>query len=373
MQKKYYGEVDFWRLFFSVIILVFHGAEVFGGELRSQILPAGSLGVDFFLLVSGYFMMASAQKADERYKGLDHHSVSRESITFIGHKIRGLMPMYLICITVAFVIWSLVYFWDRFDGLGEYVKQASMAIWNIFMLNGSGVKFTSIDGSVWYISSMLFAMLLQYPLRRKFKEFYQCVFVPLIVFFLLGYMSRENGSLRGPTGYLSIYLTAGTCRAILEIALGSVVYNAAQYLKKLPLTRLAKGALTLIELVCFAGVVTVMQIGPSGQLDFVVLFFFVVALTIAFSGQAALSDLFSSKKWRIAGEYSLALYLCQISWRNLFLHFNKSWGLAPAEIIAVYCLSCLLWALAIMLLGRALKRFWANNRERLTRIIIQEP
>ncbi len=374
IQKNYYGEIDFWRLVFSLIILVFHSTEVFAGNAAFRLFPAGSLGVDFFLLVSGYFMMASALRAEQTHRNSENHSISRESFAFLLKKIKGLMPAYWICAVLSLGIWAYVYCQDSWDGAANFIKNASMTVWNLLALNGSGIKYVGYDGATWYISSMLFAMLLLYPLCRKAREFYTYLFVPAIVFFLLGYMSQVNGSLRGPSKYLELHLTAGTCRAILEIALGSWIYLASKKIGRLPLTRLSRWLLAILELGCFLGAIGIMQMntGGNGQLDFVVLLGLMLGLIVAFSGQSPVSRLFQSKKWRIAGEYSLTLYLCQIGMRNLMIHFNRSWQLPYPEITARYVGSCLVLALVLTGLSRGVQRLWSRRGETVRALFLEK-
>ncbi len=373
MKKKYYGEVDFWKLIFCLIILIFHGNDTFSGGSTLKLFPSGGLAVDFFLLVSGYFMMVSIDSARKRYDGVEGHSICLETASFLRHKLQGMLPMYVMTMVLSFGVWFLVS--AIFDGvnLGTLLEKSSMTIWNLLLLYSSGIKYVSVNGAVWYIASMLFAMMLLYPLCRKWRNFYQCIAVPVIVWLLLGYMSQVNGHLRNPMTYLPIGLTSGVCRAILEIALGSVVYQGAAFLRRWRLTKLSRWLLAAVELGCFGLVILIIQKGEWGnyQLDFVALFLLVVALTIVFSNQSVLADCFRSEKWRFCGAISLPIYLCQIAVRDLLKACNRSWGLPFLQMEALYVGTCLVLSLVLMWVEVWLKSFWSKHRENILGLFVK--
>lgn len=63
MKKKRNGEIEILRFLFCMYIFLRHGApflKMTGSD--ADLFARGALGVDFFFIVSGYFMAASAAK-----------------------------------------------------------------------------------------------------------------------------------------------------------------------------------------------------------------------------------------------------------------------------------------------------------------------
>lgn len=60
--KQRNGTIDFLKFIFAVIIVIFHGSQKLTDDSSLQIFKSGRLGVEFFFLVSGYMMAASAEK-----------------------------------------------------------------------------------------------------------------------------------------------------------------------------------------------------------------------------------------------------------------------------------------------------------------------
>ena len=62
-KKVYNGVIDWWKIVFCLIIVVMHVREFFHGE--SFIFIWGRYGVEFFFIVSGFFMAAHVMRMDE--------------------------------------------------------------------------------------------------------------------------------------------------------------------------------------------------------------------------------------------------------------------------------------------------------------------
>ena len=53
-------EINIWKFIFAVTIVLLHSFSMFGNQFIY--MPGGSIGVDFFFLVTGYFMIQSVNK-----------------------------------------------------------------------------------------------------------------------------------------------------------------------------------------------------------------------------------------------------------------------------------------------------------------------
>lgn len=65
MKQKYNfykrnGKIELLRFLFAVIIVLHHSRQLLGDE--NCLFLGGSLGVEFFFIVSGYLMMSSIEK-----------------------------------------------------------------------------------------------------------------------------------------------------------------------------------------------------------------------------------------------------------------------------------------------------------------------
>ena len=185
MNKKYNGALDFWKFVFCLVILVFHVGEVYGGK-HGYLLEWGRYAVEMFFIVSGYFMCVSAAKAEERHTGI---SLGKETFGFALHKIRRILPAYLYCYALGLCVWFVEvgrYVYLKEGIIGLFIAIVKM-IPNFLLLSMSGVQGTQVVMITWYISAMLIAMLVIYPLLRKYKDTYTLIIAPVTALLISGY------------------------------------------------------------------------------------------------------------------------------------------------------------------------------------------
>lgn len=105
-------------------------------------------------------------------------------------------------------------------------------------MSSSGISTAGINGTWWYISAMLFAEWLLYPVIRYKEKLYLYYLAPLSLFLISGYMSYNFGVIA--TGTFSGFVKTDNLRAILGIITGSLVFYFVEKLKKLKIKKLCK-------------------------------------------------------------------------------------------------------------------------------------
>lgn len=164
---------------FCIMIVIFHVTERVPEE--GSLMKHGRIGVEFFFLVSGYLMAKKALNTKE-----ENLSIGQETVQYIWKKIKSFFPY----IVVAFIFSFLVNNYYK-----PYTKsQIVNSIWNLFLVDMSGVKTTFVIEQTWYISAMLMSMLILYPLIRKYKKNFTHIIAPIIVLFVGGWLAHKTGT-----------------------------------------------------------------------------------------------------------------------------------------------------------------------------------
>ena len=176
LSSRYNGGLDFWKLVFTFVIVIYHGGQIGDGR---NIFNIGATAVEFFFILSCYFMAVSAMKKPDPERG----TLGKETAGFIWHKIKSILPYYLFGYFISLVLYIYIDL-RQVSGLSQIVKKLSLSIPNFFLLSTSGLEETTVLGMTWYISAMLLAMCFLYPLLRKYKDMYMHVILP---YYLFGY------------------------------------------------------------------------------------------------------------------------------------------------------------------------------------------
>ena len=288
--------IDLLKFIFCIIILLFH---TYQWRETSFYFLSGSICVEFFFITSGYLMAASASKQTDKIKK-DNKSLGLDTLNFILKKFKYFFP-YIVVVYITCI----------FFGISNNISIDTMvkSIFDLLLLNMFTYPSKSMIGFSWYISSMLFGMLILYPLIKKYKNTYYCVIAPIIFLILLSYMSHNFSSIKKPLEWTELFFYRGTLRAIMELSLGSMLYKIVMYLKKFNYKKWFRFFLTLIEFIGYLGFILVLT--RVAKYDYVSLFIIAGLVGISFSEITYSNSILSCKFINYLARISLPIYLCQ--------------------------------------------------------------
>ena len=125
---------------------------------NNNIFEAGSIGVEFFFIVSGWLMTKKALKLN-----VENEKLGENTFEFIWKKVKAFFPYMLISYICALILHINI------SHLRKY--QIVNTIWDLLLLRISGIKYWhGVLGVAWYISAMLVCMIVLYPLIVKYKK-----------------------------------------------------------------------------------------------------------------------------------------------------------------------------------------------------------
>jgi peptidoglycan/LPS O-acetylase OafA/YrhL len=304
IKNKRNGKVEFLRLVFCILLVIFHGKNTMDdGQIR--IVFSGRLGVEFFYLVSGYLMAVSLAKIRSSGSTL---SIGRETGRFLLRKIKVLYPM----VVIAFFMTMFASFMAEPTSFESGLLKIIKGVPNLFLIQQTGIQFYTVNGT-WYISSMLIAMAILYPICLKHYEFMRRIGVGLIAFLLIGYMMQMTKGLGSPTAILHDITYRGNIRALSEIALGMLCYEGAMYLRTVPFKKLGRIFLLLVEITVYAISIVYIIFHEASKYDYFVLLLLAIGVTLSFSECNYCRKLWDKPIFAFAGKASLYIYLAHVS------------------------------------------------------------
>jgi len=346
------GIIDLCKFLFIFVIVLYHSNNFSEGE--TFIFPGGSIFVEFFFIVSGYLMVASAER---RLKQCEAPiSIGDETQSFLWRKVKGLLPDLIIAWVAAFAVTN----WIKADTLYEVARNGANSIFDFFLLSQSGLVGFRANGAAWYLSAMILAMAILYPFLIKNSNTFLKVVAPLLCLFLYGYMYKTwSLTFVGPSIWVG-FATKGMLRAIAGLCLGCLCYVVSRKLQGIRPTKFFTGLLSLVEYGSYLAVLGISFIKPHSQLDFVLLVLMAVGITISFSQQGGITKVLakvSAFTW--LGAFSLDLYLSHGFWANAMTKMFPD--LTYWQIMPYYLAISFATGIAIMLISNLIKnntRLW---------------
>ena len=352
------GKIELLRFLFCLAIMLVH-TEYFVPDGVERVFPRGALGVEFFFLVSGYLMARTCWKQNQMEGSL---SLPRDTRQFMAKKIKAIMPNFLIAWVIAFVVSEVTKLNTSLPGL---LAAGADQIWEILLIAMAGFGKVRANNVSWYISAMLLAMLVLYPICRKKFELFVGILAPIIAIFLLGYFARTDQTL--VTTHAIVFGSyKGTLRAFAVVSLGAASFPLIEWFSALPLSKLARGLVSFGEAVCYAGVLFHLASGSGKRFDFLCTLLIFVGVVLSFSKQGLWAEKFDNRVCSGLGSFSLSLYLCHGFWgRGLERLYSRALeqgtvGMNPQTefhyMLAIYFSLALVTALVVYFLSQWLRK-----------------
>ena len=299
-KTKRIGKIELFRFIFAVIILLHHSHNLNDGKFF--FIARGSLGVEFFFLVGGYFL---AKKCAEQALP---ENLGRDTWEFILKKYKNLLPILWISQVVALVINIIV---KPLTGVGDFAYRAFGTVFEGLLLNFAGYAPYAVNGVTWYLSAMMIAMLLLYPLCRKHYSLFSRCIAPLCGVLLIGMLNLAYGSQTGPDTVVLQCIRKGVIRAIAEICLGVVVFELSRFIQKKTVNLSTAGTvlISVVEAGLWFSILYLLYKVKATKYDAMILYLLVAVLTLAFSQRGYFSRFFDNKFCYALGSLSLPIYL----------------------------------------------------------------
>lgn len=341
--KKRNGEIEFFRFVFALMIWLRHGAKLFVGDWQ-DLFFRGALAVDFFFMVSGYLMAASCVKKYREDSG--KCEIGKETAAFIKRKYLGLMPEFLIAWMIAFVLYMI--------GLDEispviFLKEGIDWLFEIIPLSMTGITNGAFHNASWYISAMLLAMAVLYPVCRKHYEFFVNVMAPLAAVFVLGFFAVNYSTTLNPKILIASFLYKGVLRGIGMISFGAALYPMTEKIGELKWNETGRKLISVVIAGCMTFILAVMIFRSGPDLDIFAVCLMGPVVCLAFSGQSQFASVFDHRLCYFLGRKSMLLYLCHSEVSRFIKIVYKRMLEAGTVTVSPNMCSLIMWGMYIVL------------------------
>lgn len=349
------GKIELLRFICCIIVILFHCHNYYIDTPSSSgfgLFPRGHMSVEFFFMVSGYLMAAGI------YRDLQKQSdatLGKNYLQFLWKKVLSILPYHLIAFALLFVFECV----HRGEGIKEIIKMFLSVIPNFLLIQQAGFQYYNLNSPTWYISAMLLAMAIIYPLCRKFYSNYSYIIAPLSGFIIMGWLFHDFGTIHGVSKWTVLGYTS-FLRAIAEINFGIFSFSCTRALKKIEWNKKERYWLTLFEVFCWILAFLFMGYYVPRRYEIYEVLLIFVAVTFTFSDVTFGREIFDNKVVAFLGKFSLPLYLNQKFALLFGRYYMQGYSLVD-KVIVVLILSSVL-GIVVMLLGDRLMKSIKKSR-----------
>ena len=286
MVKEKNAAIEFYRVLFTFLICVQH-MQVYLGDIAW--IRHAYLGVEFFFILSGYFLYKSYKKQKEP-----------STTKYFVHRIKRLWPEYFVAALAAIFVF----------GVHRHNFSLGKAAAELLMFQNTGLypgnyPYGGYNYPSWYVPVLLFCGALIYSMLSLGERVYKKLAAPLIIvcgYTLIWHMGcgLENWD----SAYvLSITMIRGLCAMSIGVLLASVQENKT-------LSGMSKTTATLLEAGSLALIIFGIFTNYSADIVSIAAFAVLVFVTLEKKG---LLTAFLCKQhfWSAIGKYCYSAYLNQ--------------------------------------------------------------
>lgn len=354
-KEKHNGIISFWKFAFCIMIILFHINEMIPNKAKI-VFAAGGIGVEFFFLVSGYFLGKKALN----YKEVENQEIGNETYKFMVRKIKSFFPYMLITYLISVPVFYLI------KNLHKY--QVINSIWDILFLQQSGIKYYSFINIAWYLSVMLVVMNILYPMILKYRKSFLYIIAPMIVFFVGGYIAHKYTTL-GAINVWDGLVYKSFLRGLFEIALGVILYGIAEKIKNINFTKFSRMILTFIEIIGFISIFIIVNIENAHiKYDFIIILILSISISIVCSGKTLLLKFCNNKFFYFLEKLSFPMYLNQIWIITLIKYFLEKYNFSYYQ----YCFLAILIDIVVSTIIIGGVKIVNKNAYKVKRIFVKE-
>lgn len=313
ISKNRKGTISLLKFIFSLFVILYHFSKILEGNNKFEICLGGYLAVDFFFIVSGYYLYRFILKIKE--------NVYKENVKNIVKKVKKFLPYTITIGSIYLVFKYLMHTISK--------SEAIMSFFNIFLIDMTGLSGYSLNGPTWYISAMLIVSFVLTPIIYNMKDTYKYYICPIIVMLGLGYLYHISYSMNIFMTQWNGYVYGGLVRALVDINLGIIIYNLSNLLlEKSNNIKKYKLKVNVISVLLYLVIFIYIIFNKNeGTIDFFILVIIFAALITTFS-ETKINKLLDTKLIRYLEKISLPIFLNHfffievLNEVNLFSKFN---------------------------------------------------
>lgn len=278
----------------------------------NKITLNGMIAVDLFFIISGFFFM---------YKSDFQKSIWE----FLKKKLVRLYPLFVFLLLVSFFISKIFHI---------YKFNFYQAILNLFGFGGTSLSLTlGLYPEIhlfWYVSAMLWVLMLFYYLYQNFAKQYVNLVVVVLVYFAYSILIHSTWG-----NWESFYcvINAGMLRAIGGIGTGCIIANwyknNEHSIREYKINLIGQIFITVIEFMCLFFIINNLML-HSIKFDNKFLFVVVFALTIILllMNKGWISRILNINIFVKLAKYTYSIYLSHglvilILWSTLWKSHNN--------------------------------------------------
>ncbi len=328
--------MEFYRFLFSQIIVLFH--MVTNAPFRPKPFISGNLAVEFFFILSGFFLAANARKTHTSQNGGIEAALT-DNIVYTKQRFIRLYPHYLLSVLLYASVRLFVF---RNMKLGNWLQSG---ITELLMLQ-SVDQSSYLTSIFWFPSALLVSSFIVSFLMRWKPDLCTRFLFPLSAMAILSVLMNTNGGIYSTKTYHLVFSDA-LWRAIAGVMIGCICHDIVQNLPKSKQENKHPVLFSLLEISLLTAAVLLMYHPQFPHKGYLMILLFSTFIIIVFCQQSTLSRILNTKFSAYLGKISYAIYLNHVIVHSII---NKYYPYTTVQEFFSAALVCIVITIVLSML-----------------------
>lgn len=295
--KNRFGKISLYKFLFSIMIIVFHVGNVLDYNKFKFNFGSGSIAVDFFFVVSGFFFC----RKYVNYKV--KNSVGEDSFNYFINRTNRFIK-YIIILLIIAIPFSIFCLKFNFTSLIN-------AFYKLLYIPHHTKCGSEIFGITWYIVAMILVESILFPFLIKYKKEFVYIISPIIIILLGSYLLIRYGHFATPWKMGTI-LYKGILRSIFEINIRMYLYLISEKISNVKFTKLSKILLLFFEIAGYLSIFVLVNLNNAHRrFDVLMLIIISICILISTNKNMYLYNFCNNKLFYFLEKLSLPMYIYQ--------------------------------------------------------------
>lgn len=274
---------------------------------KSYPFAGGTTAVEFFLILSGYFVMQSMIETN-----VEPQDCGKISLQFTWKRFRSIFFYVLCSVILQYSVEAIV----QKESFYTIAKNFLYSIFEITLLPMSGIYQTFFDSPLWYLSSFFLVLPLFQYLLLRYRNFMTTIFLVLAPLIIYGHFFVTYGELDKWNVWYGFFYV-GTLRVIAGLSVGGLCFFAVSVLKKLSLTKIACVLISITQIFLFAAILFFCYRKGHTRIDFILVSLISILLIFTLSAHGPLNQVLQIPVFSFLGKLSVPLFTSHWSVRRI--------------------------------------------------------
>lgn len=342
--------VELLRFLFALLVVMVHTHGLRPDDPNQYPFAGGYIAVEFFLILSGYFIVKSTSEVKAA-----PDQCGKISLQLTWKKFQSIFFYVFSSVILEYAVEAIA----RQESLHTIVKNYMYSVFEFLLFPMTGIYQTFFNLPLWYLSAFFLVLPFFQYLLLRFRDFATTVFLMIVPLVVYGHFCVTYGELdKWNIWYGFFYI--GTLRVLAGLCVGGLLFFASSSLRKIQFTKISQVCVSIFQLGIIATVFIISYGKAHSRMDFILVSLLALLILFTLSDKGVFSHIVKGRFFALLGKLSVPLFTSHWAVRQLVPYLMPK--ATYAEMLPIYLMLSIALSLTLFALKAWIDKIQIGDR-----------